>query len=352
MSPPALRLRGLVKRYRRGWLGRRDALPAVDGVDLDLGPGEVLALVGESGSGKTTLARCALGLLRPDEGSVELLGQALAGISRRDMEALRRRAQPLFQDPDAHLNPGLDVREILLESARLHRPGEPAAALVDQALEAVGLQHRDAALPHELSGGERRRVGIARLLLCRPALVVADEPTSGLDAARKAEVLDLLLSVGGPTRAALVISHDLALAGSRADRVAVMVSGRIVERLPAASLRAGPHHPYTAELLAAAGLGDPTQVPLTPGVAAGPGSPGCPLDGRCALASAACATTRPPERALASGHVVACHAFAEHGAEPGTGRLAPTGDDAPPTGPSLDRERRPHGLPPTTEPRR
>ncbi|RME21440.1 MAG: ABC transporter ATP-binding protein, partial [Deltaproteobacteria bacterium] len=246
MNPvPALRIQGLVHRYRRGLVGRRARQPAVDDVDLLLAPGEVLALVGESGSGKTTLSRCALGLLPAERGRIEVLGHDLATLRGRELDRLRRRVQPLFQDPDAHLNPGLTVRRILAETVRLHRGGEAEGPLIAAALRQVGLQEREHALPHELSGGERRRVGIARLLLCHPTLIVADEPTAGLDAARKAELMELLLAVGGVGRSVLLISHDLPLVAACADRIAVMIAGRIVERFPARDLYTRPHHPYT-----------------------------------------------------------------------------------------------------------
>lgn len=313
LTPQALSLRGLVKRYPHGLLGRRDPVAAVDGVDLELVRGEVVALVGESGSGKTTLARCALGLLRPDAGQVEVLGTPLASLRGRALDRFRRRVQPLFQDADAHLHPALRVEEILAETARLHRPDERAEPLLVEVMEQVGVAHRRRAFPHELSGGERRRVGIARLLLCRPELVIADEPTAGLDAARKADIMDLLLR-GAPTdRATLVISHDLPLMAAVARRIVVMVGGRIVERFAVDALRGPHHHPTTTALLAAAGMLAEAQPLSSLALAAGraaPGRCGCPLAGRCAWELPVCEATRPPEHSLGPEHQVACHALA------------------------------------------
>ena len=305
----ALSIRGLVKHYPRGLLGRRDPVAAVDDVDLVVRRGEVVALVGESGSGKTTLARCALALLRPDAGRIEVLGTDIQALSGHTLDNFRRRVQPLFQDPSAHLNPGLRVQEILAETARLHRPDERRAPLLDEVLDQVGMGHRRRAFPHELSGGERRRVGIARLLLCRPELVIADEPTAGLDAARKAEIMELMLRGEPADRATLLISHDLPLVAAIAHRIIVMVGGRVVERMDTSSIASPIHHPYTAELLAASGLrGEPPPV-LPHARGADAGSPGCPLFGRCTLALSACARTRPLERAVSLTHRIACHAM-------------------------------------------
>ncbi len=325
---PTLRVRGLVKRYRRGLLAQRVAQAAVDDVDLDLLPGEVLALVGESGSGKTTLSRCALGLLPFERGSIEVFGTSMQSLSGRRLDRFRKRVQPLFQDPNAHLNPGLSVRRILVETARLHRAGEPEQPLVDAVLRQVGLVERAEALPHELSGGERRRVGIARLLLCRPELIIADEPTAGLDAARKAEVMELLLAAGGDQRSILIISHDLPLVAASADRLAVMVAGRIVERCPASGLATSAHHPYTDELLGAAGLsaGGSTLSDARDRALDRPS--GCPFATRCQLAGPLCHTQRPAEVHLGPGHSVACHAAAELAAP-----LA--GTSSPPSPPPL-----------------
>ncbi|NOY26158.1 MAG: ABC transporter ATP-binding protein, partial [Oligoflexia bacterium] len=319
MTRSALQIRGMVKRYRSGLLGLQIAAPAVDGVDLDVAPGEVVALVGESGSGKTTLARCALALLRPDQGQVRVLDTPIHKLRGRALDRFRRRVQPVFQDPDAHLNPGLRVREILTETARLHRPGDDEAGLIDDVLAQVGLDHRQQAMPHELSGGERRRVGIARILMTRPELVIADEPTAGLDAARKADLMALLLGPKATRHASLVISHDLPLMASCVDRLAVMVAGRIVERMTAADLDAPVHHPYTSTLLQAAGLlrgerelheiGEADNG-FSANRAVGSSRIGCPLSGRCRQEVPVCATLRPPQTAHSPSHHIACHALA------------------------------------------
>lgn len=231
-----LSTRGLTKRY--------GTHAAVDGVDLDVFPGEVVGLIGESGCGKTSLVRTALGLVPADAGTTTVLGAPPAGRPPR-------RAQLLFQDAAAALNPGLTVRRILQESIRAHG-GE--ASSVAEALARVDLAHRADALAAELSGGEKRRATLAQLWVADPLLTVADEPTAGLDAARKADVLDLLLARRSPERGYLVISHDLALVLYCCDRVVVMDAGRVVD----AFLRADAfksEHPRTRALFDAAGVG-------------------------------------------------------------------------------------------------
>lgn len=247
-----LEVRGLRKEYRGAGFGRRAAHVAVDGVDLDVAPGEVVGLIGESGCGKTSLVRTALGLYRRDGGTVRLLGvdpQALGPGERRRRLA---RAQLVFQDPGATLNPGLTLRETLRESQRVHAPGRPG--VVDEAAARVDLAHRLDARPHQLSGGEKRRATLAQLWIADPLLTVADEPTAALDAARKAEFLDLLLARRGPDRGYLVISHDLPMVLYACDRVVVMAAGRVVDRFNRATLRTTPRHPVTRALLAAAHL--------------------------------------------------------------------------------------------------
>lgn len=245
-------MRNLTKTWRGGAFFRGASTTAVAGVDLDVHPGEIVGLIGESGCGKTTLVRAALGLVRRDGGDVRVLGQDPAALGPRERADLRRRAQLLLQDPGASLNPGLPIRATLAESARLHRPDSPD--LAEQALARFDLLPRADAWPHELSGGEKRRVTLAMLWISDPVLTIADEPTAGLDAARKAEVLDLLVGRQGPGRGFLLISHDLPLVLYACTRVLVMSAGRIVDTFTPSTLGEGPRHPLTRRLLWAAGM--------------------------------------------------------------------------------------------------
>lgn len=247
---PLLQTVGLRTEYRRRFSG--SVTVAVDGADLRVDPGEVVGLIGESGCGKTSLVRTALGLIRRAAGSARVLGEDPQALSGAGLRALRRRAQLLLQDPGASLNPGLTVRETLAESVRVHRPG--AADVLDEALARVDLAHRADALPSALSGGERRRATLAQLWIADPVLTVADEPTAGLDAARKAELLDLLLARRGPDRAYLLISHDLPLVLYVCTRVVVMARGRVVDEFSPAALDPASRAPDTHHLLAAAGM--------------------------------------------------------------------------------------------------
>jgi oligopeptide/dipeptide ABC transporter ATP-binding protein len=302
-----LEVRGLVKRYPRPGIWNRTAsVAAVAGVDLTVMPGEVIGLIGESGSGKTTLIRAALGLLPFQEGTVLLLGQDLQGLSGSALREMRRQVQLLFQHPRSMLNPGLTVRQHLVESARLHRPEESEQAVVAAVAQQVGLSHRLDARPSALSGGEQRRVGLARVLVAQPRLLVADEPTSGLDAALKADLIDLLLAARGPDRAIVLVSHDLPLVSYACGRIVVMLAGRIVERFETSALVRRDHHPYTESLLQAAGMRKGHSDTELAGPQGRPDQ-GCAFAGACAVALAKCRTERPGLRNRPGGHAIACH---------------------------------------------
>ncbi|MFD5554083.1 ABC transporter ATP-binding protein [Streptomyces sp. NPDC127068] len=243
---------------RPGTAGAR----AVDGVDLDVHRGEIVALVGESGCGKSTLARTLLGLVRPTSGTVSYAGAPLA-YGGRALKAYRARAQLVLQDPSGSLNPRHTVYEAVAEGLRIHRYGGDERAAVTGALSRAGLRPPERFLlryPHELSGGQRQRVVIAGALVLEPELLVADEPVASLDASVRGEILALLLRLRSELGlAALVVTHDLGLAWNIADRVAVMYLGRIIETGPVERVLTAPQHPYTQALLSV--------LPETPGAA-------------------------------------------------------------------------------------
>jgi ABC-type glutathione transport system ATPase component len=238
--------------------GRRGETRVLQHVDLDVAPGEIVALAGETGCGKTTLARALLGLVRPAAGEIRYEGEPLAHTSRA-LRRHRERVQLVPQDPTGSLNPRRTVYQAVAEGLRIHRRGaggdaEPAVAA---ALERVGLRPAErffAAYPHELSGGQRQRVVIAGALIVEPRVVVADEPVASLDAPVRGDVLALLLQLRDAAGLSMLITtHDLGLAWHVADRLAVMHRGRIVEIGPVEQMLTAPQHPYTVALVAAAG---------------------------------------------------------------------------------------------------
>ena len=263
LAVPILRLRAVEKRFavREGWLGRRE-VRAVDGVSLEVGAGETLALVGESGSGKSTLGRLAARLEDVDGGRIEIGGRDVTRARGAALRRLRRRVQVVFQDPYASLNPRLRVGDALVEPMAIHglARGSAARARAGELLRRVGLD--PAAMrrwPHELSGGQRQRIALARALAAEPELIVADEPTSALDVSVQAQVIDLLRRLQAELGLAfLFISHDLAVVRRVSHRIAVMRHGRLLELAPAEALFERPRHPYTRALLAAAPVPDPT----------------------------------------------------------------------------------------------
>lgn len=258
-TAPLVEARDLRKSFRTaaGLFSRAGGRTrAVDGISLELAPGETLAIVGESGCGKTTLARLLLRLVEPDAGEIRFRGRTLLAARGAELRALRREMQMVFQDPFSSLNPRLRVAAIVGEPLEIHEvhltPAERRAR-VRETLETVGLDAEAMArYPHEFSGGQRQRIGIARALVLRPRLVVADEPVSALDVSVGAQILELLQNLQrrfGLTY--LLISHSLPVVAQLATRVAVMQAGKFVEVGPVDEVLDRPAHPYTQALVAA-----------------------------------------------------------------------------------------------------
>ena len=299
-----------------GWKAR--VLHAVDGVSFELAKGESLALVGESGSGKTTTGRAIVGLYRPARGSVAFDGEEVSTLGGPALKRFRRRAQMIFQDPYASLNPRMKVGAIIAEPLQAHGQGSAAQRheRVREMLALVGLPG-DAAnrFPYAFSGGQRQRIGIARALALNPEFVVADEPVSALDVSVQAQIINLLADLRDRLSLTMVfIAHNLAVVRQVASRVAVMYLGQLVEVGDCEEVFARPAHPYTQALLRAVPPPDPAsgwdgaEVSLR-GEMPSPIDPpsGCRFHTRCPLAIDVCRTTAPELRSFPSGRTVACH---------------------------------------------
>jgi ABC-type glutathione transport system ATPase component len=262
-TPPLLSIEGLVKHFRSdGLLRSGEPVRAVDGVELAVQPGEVLAIVGESGSGKSTLTRCVLGLERPTGGRILFDGIEVAQAGRAARRRQRRGMQPVFQDPYSSLDPRWPVRRSVRETLDVHRIGTPAERdwRVLQLLERVGLPGSFSdRRPHELSGGQRQRVCIAAALAPEPKLLVADEAVTALDVSVQAQILNLVHDIQQEMGlAVLFVAHDLSVVAHVSDRIAVMYRGKIVELGTTDDIFDSPTDPYTRSLLAASPSADPT----------------------------------------------------------------------------------------------
>lgn len=288
---------------------------AVDEVSLAIQPGETVGLIGESGSGKSTLARALVDLVRPSEGQVLFDGKDLATLDGPARRAYRRDAQMIFQDPVASLSPRMNIGRLLAEPLQIHGIDKDKAwPGVLELLHRVNLPETVLGkYPHQVSGGQARRVGIARALVLRPRLVVADEPTAGLDVSVQGDLVNLMTELQrdfGLTY--LLVSHNLNVVRAMADRFAVMYLGQLIEVGPSKTIFTAPAHPYTRALIAATPRLDPDRLQphaLLAGEMPNPSNlpPGCRFQTRCPLVDDHCRAVEPPPITLADGRMVRCH---------------------------------------------
>jgi oligopeptide/dipeptide ABC transporter ATP-binding protein len=320
---PLVKLEGVKKWFpiTQGIIFQRTIghVHAVDGIDLEVYPGETVGLVGETGCGKSTAARLITKLLDVTEGKVWFEGRDITKLSRRHVRPLRRQMQMIFQDPYASLNPRKSVGSIIGQPFMIHKtvPENKVKSEVQQLMELVGLnpEHYNR-FPHEFSGGQRQRVGVARALALRPKLIVCDEPVSALDVSIQAQILNLLEDLQEEFNLTYVfIAHDLSVVKHMSDRVAVMYLGRIVEMAPGDTLYQNPKHPYTGALLSAVPIADPELAAkkrriILEGDVPSPIDPpsGCRFHPRCPRAQfPKCREDDPELTPHHQGQVAACH---------------------------------------------
>ncbi|MEN9771877.1 MAG: hypothetical protein RJA58_520 [Pseudomonadota bacterium] len=316
---PLLEVKDLKKHYpiRKGLFGRVSGqVHAVDGVSFTIGEGETLGLVGESGCGKSTVGRTVLKLIDPTSGEVSWRGRRIDGLSRANMRPFRQEIQAVFQDPYSSLNPRMRAIDIVSEplinfEKFTKSQGRDQVAYL---FEKVGLRpDQMIRFPHEFSGGQRQRLGIARALSVKPRLIMCDEPVSALDVSVQAQVINLLIDLQKEFGLSyLFVAHDLAVVRHISHRVAVMYLGRIVELAETRELFDRPKHPYTEALLSAVPIPDPTlkrkQIVLQGDVPSPINRPsGCHFHTRCPYVQERCRKEEPATREISPGHIVACH---------------------------------------------
>lgn len=322
-NTPLLKVEHLHKEFPTGsgFMGgkfSKKVVSAVNGLSFEIRAGETFGLVGESGCGKSTTGRAIMHLDPPTSGKVYFEGRDISKMNKKELKAMRREMQFIFQDPYASLNPRMTIGEIISEPMVIHGIGTPEERIerVRELLDVVGLnpEHINR-YPHEFSGGQRQRVGIARSFILRPKLIICDEPVSALDVSIQAQVLNLLKDLQKQYGTAyLFIAHDLSVVQHISDRVAVMYLGKMVELSDWKSLYAEPNHPYTQALLSAVPIPDPdVQQNRKRIILAGdPPSPidppsGCRFHTRCPIAQAKCSEETPEFREIGEGHFCACH---------------------------------------------
>ncbi|MFZ3577602.1 ABC transporter ATP-binding protein [Virgibacillus sp. DJP39] len=300
---------------KKGFLSEKTIIKAVDGVTLEIEEGQTLGIVGESGCGKSTLGRSVLRLVNPTEGNVKFKGQEVTDMTPKQMKELRKEMQIVFQDPYASLNPRNTVRQILEAPLIIHKIGsrKDKRDIVENLIDKIGLRKEQLSnYPHEFSGGQMQRIGIARALTLNPKLIVADEPVSALDVSVQSQVLNLMLDLQQDMNLSyMFISHDLSVVQHISDKVAVMYLGKVVEIADVENLYKHPMHPYTQALLSALPIPDPTQKRdriILEGDLPSPANPpsGCPFHTRCPIATKECAEIVPNLEEKSTDHFAAC----------------------------------------------
>ncbi len=294
-------------------------LHAVNDVSFDLKRGETLGIVGESGCGKSTLARAIISLVPTSGGSIVWLGDELVGLSKSEMRPHRKEIQMIFQDPLASLDPRMNIGEIIAEPLKTHFPRTPKKEIVERVKEMMSkvglLPNLVNRYPHEFSGGQCQRIGIARALILNPKLIICDEPVSALDVSIQAQVINLLKELQNELGLSLIfIAHDLSVVKHVSDRIMVLYLGNAMEISSSAELYSHPRHPYTNLLISAVPIPDPEielnrEISLIEGELPSPLSPpsGCVFRTRCPKAQAICAAEKPEMKSETKDHMVACH---------------------------------------------
>lgn len=322
MTEPILKLEGLKKHFESTSGGifnkKKGTVKAVDGIDLEILPGETVGLVGESGCGKTTAGRTVLKLYEPTEGKIIFQGQDITKLSRRQMKPLRAQMQMIFQDPFASLNPRQTVGTLIGATFDIQgiKPLGGVKQEVERLMERVGLNPEHVnRYPHEFSGGQRQRIGVARAIALKPKLIVADEPVSALDVSIQAQVVNLLDDLQEEFGLAyLFVAHDLSVVQHISDRVVVMYLGKVMEQADKKDLFLSPRHPYTKALLSAVPVPDPIKGRsreriILSGDLPSPMNPpaGCVFNTRCWKVQDKCRVEVPALLQIAPNHRLACH---------------------------------------------